>query len=178
MQTITIDDEQYIKVNGTWVDGGFIIPPTRVLRKILQAELAQIDIDTLSMAQLKTLVDETRDAECFDMCLRLVEKLIQKSLDAGDDETAQAYISTKCSCLRNLNDPAGAIEFCKQVRTEYGDEMLSVATLTSLAAAYCDLEQWADARLTCNFAYKKQGGGMGYANELSKVYKRIDANGR
>jgi len=177
-ETIELNGEKYIKVNNQWLDSSFIIPPTSILREIIKNELQQIDIDGLSVWQLKKYIEEIKNAECYDICLTLTNKILQMAFISKDIETVKVYLSVKCSCLRSLNMAKEVVDLCKEMKAEYGDGILNVATLTSLAAAYCDLDDWAKARQTCNYAYKKQGGGVGYNNELSMVYKRIDANSK
>ena len=53
-------------------------------------------------------------------------------------------------------------------------ECVFCATLTSIAAAYCDLEEYEKARQFCDIAYAEQGGGTGIKTELSLVYQRIE----
>ena len=44
---------------------------------------------------------------------------------------------------------------------------------TSVAAAYCDLGDYAAAKRFADRAYGIQGGSKGYTTELSLVYRRI-----
>jgi len=175
-ESIEFEGEKYIKIHNQWLDSSFLVPPMNILRKIIEYEIQQIDINSLGIEQLKKYIDGSKKSECFDICLRLTDRLIYSAMFIKDIKTIKYYISVKCSCLRKLTRPIEVIEFCKEMKYDYSDDILDIATLTSLAAAYCDIEDWTKAKQTCNFAYKKQSGGVGYANELSMVYKRIEAN--
>ena len=177
-EEIEIDGEKYKKVNNQWVDSSFIIAPTCVSKQIIKKQFEKIDFDSTTFWQMQNFIEETKQAECWDTCLELTDRYLKRLFVAGDLKTISFYLSVKTSCLRKLNKPDEVIKLCKEIKQRYGNEILSIATLTSLAAAYCDIEDWAKARQTCNYAYKKQGGGVGYTNELSLVYKRIEASGK
>ena len=51
--------------------------------------------------------------------------------------------------------------------------VVSSALFTSFGSSYCELEDSDNALKFANKAYAMQGGGVGYNNELSLLYKRI-----
>ncbi|MBQ8426407.1 MAG: hypothetical protein IJX16_01450, partial [Clostridia bacterium] len=73
---------------------------------------------------------------------------------------------------RALNQPQKAIDFWMENKHIFSS-CLSVPLLTSLAAAYCDIGNYALAKKCADKAYAIQGGGLNYKTELSLVYRRI-----
>ncbi|GHV01077.1 hypothetical protein FACS1894211_10030 [Clostridia bacterium] len=173
---VEIDGETYIKLVDSWVDSMYITPPTTVLRKLLETEFAGIDIAAIEIKRLKAMISESKNAECYPMCLKFVDELIKRSLLSRDISEVTYCIPIKTACLRKINQPEDAIRFCEDMQRTHGKDILTIASLTSLAAAYCDIDEWDLALKTANRAYAMQGGGVGYTNELSMVFKRIEAN--
>lgn len=176
-KSIELDGNIYVKVNNKWLDSSFIVPPVQIINKLLEKEIASIDIEKAPIEQVKLFITEAKQCECYALCLKIVETLIKRSLIINDLETIKYFISVKTSCLRGIRNPHGAIEFYNEMKKKYGTNIVrNVATLTSLSAAYCDIDDWESAEQTAKRAYALQGGNQGYVNELSLVFKRIQAN--
>lgn len=88
----------------------------------------------------------------------------------------EGIIPVLTSCLRNVKTPQEAIRFA--IDYLYRKDVHSVPYFTSLAAAYCDIKDYANALKYANRGYAMQGGGIGEVNELSLVYKRIKKEGK
>lgn len=173
---IEIDGETFIKYGKKWVDSSFMVVPIFTARKIVEEEYGEIDFSKVSLSLLKEIIAETKEAECFSIALRAVKTIIQNAENTHDLDTMRMFLAVKTSCLRGMGDAHRAIESCKELKLKYGANILNTATLTSLAAAYCDIGDWTSALKTAKYAYAKQGGGVGYTNELSLVFKRIESN--
>lgn len=172
---VMLDGEIYYLYGKQWVDSSFIAVPTQISQKIIRQAYANFNFYVAPLPQLKEIVVEAKEAGCYDIALKAVDSIIEK---AEDFSTVKAYISVKTSCLRSMSDPRGAIAFCTEMKQAYGSSILNTAALTSVASAYCDLGDWDAALKTAKYAYAKQGGGVGYSNELSLVFKRIEAEKR
>lgn len=77
------------------------------------------------------------------------------------------------SCYRRMGQSQKAIDFWMNNKSIFQEFTESVALLTSLAAAYCDVKDYKKAKYCADRAYAAQGGGQGYKNELALVYLRI-----
>ncbi|MCL2555540.1 MAG: hypothetical protein FWE03_00785 [Firmicutes bacterium] len=174
---IEIDGILYIKSGKYWYaeDAIGIVPPDSIMKKILKKELESHDLKSMTIFELQEFIKITREIEHYDFCLEAVEQLLDLVTEKNDTILLRNCMSIKVSCLRKLKRSSEAIEFCKAMKELYSDDIRNVNTLTSLAAAYCDIEDWDTAKKVCDHAYKKQGGSVGYTNELSMVYKRIAA---
>ena len=75
------------------------------------------------------------------------------------------------SLLRLAHTPQKAIELYEMQVAKFGKEVESPQLLTSIAAAYCDVRDYANAKRLCDRAYA--WGGHSY--ELSAVYGRMKA---
>lgn len=73
-----------------------------------------------------------------------------------------------------MQRPEEVIKINKEAYGICGKSVFSVPLYTSIAAAYCDLEEYEKARQFCDIAYAEQGGGIGIKTELSLVYQRIE----
>ena len=68
--------------------------------------------------------------------------------------------------------PEKTIELMSQYKTKYGAKVINAAMFTSVAAAYCDLEKWDEAKQCIDRAYAMTGRST---PEISAVYVRINA---
>lgn len=75
------------------------------------------------------------------------------------------------SCYRAGNEPEKAVDLCKKAKLKYGNSILSPELLTSVAAAYLDLNEFENGKKCCDRAYAKSNGKA--SDELKNVYKRL-----
>jgi len=172
---ITIDSIVYTHTNGQWVDKGTnLIPSQAILSKIYRHQYSATDYGSYSKPLLLRLMKEWGQNGYFSKCLD-AGLYMWKVCDTKSDENTSRYIlPIITSVYRKLGKPQEAISFyTKKAIPRFGKDIDSVASLTSLAAAYCDVQEYEMAKKYCNQAYAKQAGGVGYTNELSMVYNRI-----
>ena len=90
-----------------------------------------------------------------------------------DENFVRVLMPMLISLHRQTSAPQEAIDTANKFLKIYGKNIASAALYTSMAAAYCDLGNYACAKNYADRAYAVQGGGQGYANELTLVYRRI-----
>ena len=67
--------------------------------------------------------------------------------------------------------PQKAIDTAKEYTDKYGSKIGSSALYASMAAAYCDLEEYKTAKYYADKAFAIQGGSI--SGELAGVYGRL-----
>ena len=170
MTKFEFEDETYY-INGESVyDSHFIAVSADVAVKVIGAYFETIDYKNMSENELVDFVRNIYKLKTYYLCDRVFKYGFGKF---GKYDFGRKLASTMTSVYRNVGQPEKAIEFAKDYLGE--DDFYSIPLLTSLAAAYCDINEPLTAKKYCDEAYSLQGGGVGYINELSLVYKRIEA---
>lgn len=170
MTKFEFEDETYY-INGESVyDSHFIAISADVAVRVIGAYFETIDYKNMSEDELVDFVRYIYKLKAYYLCDRVFKYGFEKF---GKYDFARRLASTMTSVYRNVGQPKKAIEFAKDYLGE--DDFYSIPLLTSLAAAYCDINEPLTAKKYCDEAYSLQGGGVGYMNELSLVYKRIEA---
>ena len=170
MQKIEFEGETYYYINGRFTDSSFIEVDIGLRSKLAEKVFTNVDYKCKSQAELVDYLKELKEAEVYslakEVCLFCLEKYSE------DDYLIRTVLPILTSCYRKIGQPSKAIELLKIYPSIYNQHG-SVALLTSLAAAFCDVGDYINARKYANIAYARQGGGTGEKNELSLVYMRI-----
>lgn len=170
MKKFEFENEVYY-INGDSIyDSHFIGVSADVAGKVIEAYFETVDYKNMSEDELVEFVRRLHKLKAYFLCGKAFKYGFEKF---GKYDFARRLASTMTSVYRNLGQPKKAIEFANDYLGE--DDFYSIPLLTSLAAAYCDINEPLTARKYCDEAYNLQGGGLGYTNELSLVYKRIEA---
>ena len=113
-------------------------------------------------------------SELYDEVVVLINYLIEK-IDSANDKylVLRTLITMQTSCLRLINQPEKAIEFYNELYGIYGGSIGSSALYTSIAAAYCDIDDIDSAVKNVNRAHAISKGNSSL--ELISVYARIKA---
>lgn len=173
MKTLIHQGETFYFHSGRLYDESFIELPEIESRPILLEYFNSIDYSALDENQLLDYVGDLKIHGFYKRCLEiLLEKIDNNDYSESFPSTALSIIT---SCYRGIGQPEKAIEYWKAKRDQYVG-CLNVPLLTSISAAYCDLNDYVSARKYANMAYYIQDGGVGYKNELALVYRRINKN--
>lgn len=170
MDKILFENEYYYINKGKVYDSSFLELPTNEAYKILQHYFQSVDYKVLDEFQLLDLLKQLKTANFHRLCLSIIEYGLNKFSDSFDFYKTVFPIIT--SCYRAINTPQKAIDFWMENKKIFAS-YLSVPLLTSLAAAYCDVKNYALAKKCADRAYAIQGGSLSYQTELSLVYQRI-----
>lgn len=173
MITISFENNIYYYEKGKLYDNSFLEVPQNVSTQILSNYYEKIDYTKLNENELLTFIKEVKEAEQYARCLNLISFGAEKFSNSSNYLKTVFPIAT--SCWRLSGNPQKAIDFWMSKKDKF-QYLLSVPLLTSLAAAYCDIEDYQKALYCINKAYNMQGGGKGYKNETSLVYLRIRKN--
>ena len=170
MEKILFEDDVYYFNKGVIYDSSFLEVPEVISQKVLFSYYKTIDYKSLEEREFLEYLKQLKASGFHEFCLQAIEVGLSKFTASYDFYRTVFPIIT--SCYRALNQPQKAIDFWMENKYIF-TSCLSVPLLTSLAAAYCDLENYDLAKKCANRAYAIQGGSKNYQTELSLVYQRI-----
>lgn len=167
MDKITFEGKTYVRQTIKWLDSNNTVVHEGLQRDLNIEFAKQIDPETLALEQCVAYGDIFKKSCSGTLALKFYECAAQKA----DYQTMSYILPRMTSCYRQIGQAKKAIEIITFAKQKFGQEMITPALLTSAAAAYCDMEDYARAKKCCDRAYASGGNG---AEELSLVYKRID----
>lgn len=166
IEKIVYNGKSYSRIKGKWVDKNYISVPH--MQRALDAEYYKsLDLDNMTMEEVMAIADEFKDNESADSASSLYNSILSSSTGPH----LVGLLSKLSSCYRKIGKPQSAIELYEEVKKNYGENPISSAFLTSVGAAYCDLEKYEEAKRFADKAYAKSGGKG--SPELSGLYGRI-----
>ena len=168
MKQIECDGKIYYYNNGCFYDEFFLMVEGVDLQKVAKEYFRALPWGSLKGDSLFESVKQMKASGLYYETEKIIEKLFVKH--AKDVDLLQKLLPLYLSCCRELNRPQKAIDGAKVLLPICGG---SSATYTSLAAAYCDIKDYENAKKYARVAYAKQGGGKGYKTELSLVFMRL-----
>lgn len=167
-EVLEYDGKRYIRRNSHWLDrDNFAVP--QYMQNILNTLFMQkSSVSEMSVCNALENGDKAKTAESYLSAIKYYET----ALDKANMHDVSYILPRISSCYRKLGKPAKCVELLEKARTTWGDDCLSTAFLTSVAAALCDLESAEEAMKTCKWAYsiKKDTDTAG---ELSSVFARV-----
>ncbi len=166
---IEIDGQKYTLNEGSLFDSmGMKIPEGKAITALFKY-YSQIDYSQLDESQLLEYIKALKNSKLFQLCTDVIE---EELTNEHEYSFMRAILPIYTSALRERRKPELAIKFWEENSSQYY-VYESVALFTSLAAAYCDIKDYATSRKLANRAYAMSGGGAGYQTELSLVYNRL-----
>ncbi len=170
MQKIEVDGQTYYYINDNFVDESFLVVPDNVKKKLIPKVFESVDYKNLSPEDLMLLIKKAKRVCAYAYVIKVATFGLDKNID--DAWWAIRVLPILTSSLREMGKPENAIEVAKHYTSLI--RCSSPQLCTSLASAYCDIGDYERAKKFADRAYAMQGGGQGYKNELTLVYKRID----
>lgn len=170
MEKIIYDNEEFYFNDGRVYDSSFCEAPRIIAQKVLKFYYSTKNYETLSEKALLEHVKNLKISELYNECLKVIDFGLDKFYNSVDFYKIVFPIIT--SCYRALGQPQKAIDFWMANKSIF-TSCISVPLLTSLAAAYCDVQNYKMAKKCADRAYALQGGGLNQKTELSLVYMRI-----
>lgn len=166
MDVIEYNGIRYTRNSKKWTENGMIVS------EIMQDKLnrlfdEQLDYEQMDAEELIRVGDQYKASNSMGRAVKCYKAAFEKA----DLRQVESILPRLTSAYRIMNKPQAAIDLLTEASAKYGQKVISVALLTSAAAAYCDMGQYALARKACDRAYKQAGGRA--TDELAKVYKRI-----
>lgn len=97
--------------------------------------------------------------------------MYNKVIEIDTIEEIKYILARVTSCYRLNNESEKAIELYLNMYNKYGRKIQSVELLTSIAAAYCDLNKKVEAKKYADMTYAMLNGKA--TDELLLIYARI-----
>lgn len=168
---IIIDREEYRLINNVWVDEGYIVPPLSVIKQIYRKIFE--NREELSDEEILNYSKELKKYELYGECYDQLKYLVEKAADTYSDRVLICRIlPIMTSCLRFMKMPEKAIECFDETVAKFGQAVISVPALVSVAAAYCDIGNLGKAREYANRAYSLDDD-YDRSGELMALYARL-----
>ena len=168
MEKYELDGEIYYYKDGKWVDGSFLAVPTVIMRKLNKLI---VNSDEYKMKTAKELIEIINNAKGTDN-LQLAGQALEDALDKANINQIRMILPRLSSWFRKQGESRKAIQVSKDYTEKYGKKVYSSALFTSIAAAYCDIDDYETAKKFADLAFNYNGGFSSL--ELSSVYGRIE----
>lgn len=171
--TIEIDGEIYRKINGRWVDPMFLVPPRDILKQIIRKLYNFDSLANYSTEELREQLLYCKNEGILAEAIAFADEL-QSRYEAGtygkaDVSGLRWILPVRTSLYRMMRNSEGAIKIYNDAQVRFGDDVLSGAVYTSVAAAYCDVGDYDTALKVCKKAWALGEKSL----ELNAVYERI-----
>lgn len=165
MDKYELDGETYYFNNGKWLTSNYMSVPTSIISR-LNKQLTE-DISLKPVRELIGILDGAKQGKNDQYAL----KIAKEALDRADISEIRQLLPRVTSLYRNNNQSQKAIDVATEYINKYDKKVMSSALYTSLAAAYCDINNLGLARKYANKA--KALSAENSAPELISVFARL-----
>ena len=166
MDKIEYNGEVYSRRNAKWFDSRNLVVYETLQRTLNRLYLEQLDYSKYTINELVAEGDKFKESSSYQSAISFYEKAL-----VDCDEVTHKYILPRItSCYRKNNMPGKVIDLFTETKRKYGTSFITPVLLTSVAAAYCDIQEYENALRCCKWAYKTYGE---FNPNLSNVYARI-----
>ena len=173
IETFDVDGNTYKYINGKYYDEHYCVLPKSEMLKVIRARIEHVDYKSLSADDIIILIKECKDNEVYTIAKTISEYALKS--DILNIRQVRTLLPIFSSCCRSTNMPQEAIEKCKIYLTQYPGAFSPMLD-TSLAAAYCDIMDYDNARKYINRAYAQSAHlSIEDRRQISLVYKRIQS---
>ena len=170
MDQIQYEGQTYYRSGKMWADSRNIVVCEELQHELNAAFIQTLDLRKFTTWDLIRLADQCKASASVFTAIQLYERV----LSSNDPSDYKAVLPRLTSCYRKQGQPKKAIELAILASKRFGSSILEPITLTSIAAAYCDLKDWDRAKKCADRACAKWNGNA--APELRAVYERIRLN--
>lgn len=167
--TFTYKGEKYHYIDGKIVDSSFLALSSDIENDVNHFVYGQVNYKALNTQKIIDYIQETKSNRVYDLSANAINYLLtERNIPETDQRKILPMLTSICRAI-------GKCELAIEYAEKYLDESFSnssAALLTSLSAAYCDVDQWEKARRFAKRAYALYGPSY----ELSLVFKRIEVH--
>ncbi|WP_028234578.1 HRDC domain-containing protein [Pseudobutyrivibrio sp. MD2005] len=167
METYEYNGEKYYFKKGKWIKSDYTIAPISVVTELNKLLMENENFDEKSVDEIIKLLDGAKMTSNTGFALKLAEEAMEKA----SLSEARALLPRMTSLYRIKHRPEKAIEVGEHYIGIYEGKIWSPSLFTSLAAAYCDLNELEKARKYANRARAISGNNSSI--ELMSVYSRL-----
>ncbi len=171
--TFVMNGEKYHLVKGKWYNSQYMAVTKEELYKLNAIRIKNLTFENKTIEELIEIAQSMKDNDDLVYSRKLFEDLL---FQCHDISTIRSILPRYTSILRKLQNPDVAIEISKKYIRRFGQSVGSSVLYTSLAGAYCDMGDYAEARHQANKAFAMSNGNASI--ELQSVYDRINKTER
>lgn len=167
METYEYNGEKYYFKKGKWLKSDYTVAPISVVTELNKLLMENENFEEKSVDEIIKLLDGAKMTSNTGFALKLAEEAMEKA----SLSEARALLPRITSLYRIKHRPEKAIEVGEHYIGIYEGKIWSPSLFTSLAAAYCDLNELEKARKYANRARAISGNNSSV--ELMSVYARL-----
>ena len=167
MSEYIYEGEKYYFTGKKWLAKNRIEVPLAVVSKLNNILLGKLDLASMSNESLVKFAIDLKEGENNQLAIKVMELLLSRN----DFSIIKNIMPRLVSCYRKVGKSEEAIRKAEAYNSMYKGRLTSHALLTTLAAAYCDIENYEEARKYANRARVMEGEDA--SEELISVYCRI-----
>lgn len=172
MIKIEFEGEIYYFNKGKLYDDSYLEVPQSISKKVVTHYYNNLNYNEFDEEKFLEYLKNLKASELYSKCISAVEYAFKKF--SYSEELCKIILPIATSCYRLQGEPKQAISFWEERKTTFYS-CVSSALFTSLAAAYCDIEDYDNAKKNADRACALSGGPQKMAQELIGVYSRIKA---
>ena len=166
MDTLEYNGEVYTRRNAKWFDSRHLVVYENLQQTLNRLYLENLDYSGYTVDKLVEEGDKFKESTSYTSAIKFYEKALEDC-----DEVTYKYILPRItSCYRKNHMPRKVIDLFTETKRMFGTDFITPVLLTSVAAAYCDLQEYENALRCCKWAYKTFGE---FNPNLSSVWARI-----
>jgi hypothetical protein len=164
------EGKKYRRYDAKWVDESGMVVPVVLQNALNKLAFAEESLDEMDYATAKSEGDKFKKSESYLLAVRYYEVALSKATTRGQ---IASLLPRMTSCYRRIHRPQRVIELMSAAKEKYGEEIVTEILLTSVAAAYCDLDQPENAIRCCRWAYSVlRSKTEEFSGELANVFQR------
>ena len=172
MDVYIMDGQKYYYDKGRWLTSSYMIAPTELTSRLNMLLIEKVDLSSKSMDELFKILDGAKHGYNTQYAVKVAEKALEKAEEVSE---IKSLLPRLTSLYRQVGNPQKAIDIAKEYTDMFNRRVWSQALLTSIAAAYCDQEEYDTAKKFADIARSTYGGSI--SPELMSVYERLKREG-
>ena len=172
MDVYELDGQKFYYDKGKWLTSSYMIAPTEITSRLNMLLMEKVDLSDKSMEELLKILDRAKHGSNTQLAIKVAEKTLEIAETVDEIRKLLPRIT---SLYRQVGTPQKAIDIAKEYTDLFNKRVWSQAFLTSIAAAYCDLEEYDIAKKFADIARVTYGN---ISPELMGLYERLKREGR
>ncbi len=167
MESYEFNGEKYYFNKGKWLKSDYTVAPIGVINSLNMLLMEREEFETKTVDEIIQMLDGAKMSGNTGFALKIAEESMEKATLSE----ARALLPRITSLYRIKSRPERAVEVGEHYIRIYESKIWSPSLFTSLAAAYCDMNELEKARKYANRARAISGNHSSI--ELMSVYSRL-----
>ena len=172
MDVYELDGQKFYYDKGRWLTSSYMIAPTEITSRLNMLLIEKEDLSSKAVDELMKILDGAKHGYNTQYAVKVAEKAIENAEEVTE---IRRLLPRLTSLYRQVGNPQKAIDVAKEYTDMFNQRVWSQALLTSIAAAYCDQEEYDTAKKFADIAYAAYAGNS--SQELMGVFERIKREG-